>query len=58
MGPTDAVIPMYDFDDNAIYRNVLLCITLRIDNVLDPEKLHQSFARLMEIGDRESLERV
>jgi hypothetical protein len=49
--PTDTVIPLYDFDDNSIYRNVLLYITLRFDDVLDPEKLRQSLERLMEIGD-------
>lgn len=49
--PSDTVIPLYDFDDNAIYRNVLLYITLRFDEVLDPEKLRHSLERLMEIGD-------
>jgi len=48
---TDTVIPMFDFDDNSIYRNVLLYITLRFDDVLDPEKLRHSLERLMEIGD-------
>ena len=42
---------MYYFDDNSINRSVLLYITLRFDNVLDPERLRRSLERLMELGD-------
>jgi hypothetical protein len=49
--PTDTIIPMYYFDDNSINRSVLLYITLRFDNVLDPERLRHSLERLMELGD-------
>lgn len=49
--PTDTIVPIHYFDDNAINRSVLLYITLRFDDVLDPDKLRQGFERLMEIGD-------
>ena len=48
--PTDTIIPVSCFDDNAINRSVLLYVTLRFDHVLDAEKLRSSFERLMELG--------
>jgi len=42
---------VYDFDDNAVYRNVLLYIAIRLDDVLDPDRLRRSFERLMGLGD-------
>jgi hypothetical protein len=42
---------MHYFDDNAINRSVLLYITLRFDDNLDPEKLRRALERLMELGD-------
>ena len=49
--PTDTVVPMHFFDDNAINRSVLLYLTLRFDDVLDPERLLRALERLMELGD-------
>ena len=49
--PTDTVIPGHYFDDNSINRSVLLYITLRFDDALDPERLRHGLERLMEIGD-------
>src|SRR3569833_3273759 len=49
--PTDTIVPVHYFDDNAINRSVLLYMTLRFDHVLDPDRLHRSLERLMELGD-------
>jgi hypothetical protein len=49
--PTDTIIPMHFFDDNAINRSVLLYITLRFDDILDSEQLRHGLERLMELGD-------
>lgn len=49
--PTDTIIPVHYFDDNTINRSVLLYITLRFDDFLDPERLRGAMDRLMELGD-------
>jgi hypothetical protein len=49
--PTDTVVPMHYFDDNAINRSVVLYITLRFDAVLEPQKLSDGLERLLQIGD-------
>lgn len=49
--PTDEVLPMHHFDDNAINRSIILAWTLRFNDVLDADKLHDGLARLLEIGD-------
>lgn len=48
---TDTIIPMHYFDDNLLNRSVLLYITLRFDQVLDPTKLRDGMEKLIEIGD-------
>lgn len=48
---TDTVIPIHLFDDNSINRSVLLYITLRFDQVLNPGQLRNGLERLMELGD-------
>ncbi|KAH8657136.1 hypothetical protein BGZ60DRAFT_384179 [Tricladium varicosporioides] len=48
--PTDAVIPLHSKDDTQINRAMVLDLTLRFDDVLDPSKLRNSLARLLEIG--------
>ena len=49
--PTDTIVPMHCFDDNAINRSLLLYLTLRFDDVLDPERLRHALERLMELGE-------
>lgn len=49
--PTDEVLPMHHFDDNLLNRSIVLAWTLRFSDVLDADKLHDSLARLLEIGD-------
>jgi hypothetical protein len=48
--PSDTVVPLYFFDDNSIHRSVLLYITLRFDDVLEPGRLRGSLERLMGLG--------
>ncbi|KLU91721.1 hypothetical protein MAPG_10238 [Magnaporthiopsis poae ATCC 64411] len=48
--PTDTIIPVHYFDDNAINRSVLLYLTLRFDHVLDPGCLRGALERLMQLG--------
>jgi hypothetical protein len=47
---TDKIIPLNLFDDNMIFRSMVLDFTLRFDDVLDAEKLRSGLARLLEIG--------
>ncbi|KAM4056683.1 transcriptional regulator sdnM [Hirsutella rhossiliensis] len=49
--PTDEILPVFFFDDTPMLRNAVMCWTMRFNDVLDPEKLHQSLARLLERGD-------
>lgn len=49
--PTDEVLPMHHFDDTPINASIILAWTLRFNDVLDADKLHQGLARLLEIGD-------
>lgn len=49
--PTDDVIPLHFFDDNEIFRSLIVEFVLRFDDVLDREKLHNALVRLMEIGN-------
>jgi hypothetical protein len=49
--PTDDVIPVHYWDDNEVFRWIVVDFALRFDDVLDPEKLRQALARLMEIGN-------
>lgn len=49
--PTDEVLPTHHFDDNPINRMIILAWTLRFNDVLDADKLHDGLARLLEIGD-------
>ncbi|KAF5013466.1 hypothetical protein FDECE_542 [Fusarium decemcellulare] len=48
---TDHVYPTSLLDDTKIYRDMILTWTFCFNDVLDPEKLHSSLTRLMEIGD-------
>lgn len=48
---SDTVIPLFDDDDSKIFRSMVLCCMLRFDDVLDPEKLRASLAKLLERRD-------
>jgi hypothetical protein len=48
---TDTIIPLFSQDGIPSFRALVLDFTMCFDDVLDPEKLRGSLARLMEIGD-------
>ncbi|KAH6669906.1 hypothetical protein B0J14DRAFT_619062 [Halenospora varia] len=48
--PTDTIIPLHSKDDTKINRAMVLDLTLRFNDVLDPSKLRDSLARLLEMG--------
>jgi len=47
----DVVYPLHMLDDTKTLRGIVVAWTLRFDDVLDVEKLHNSLSRLLEIGD-------
>jgi len=47
----DVVYPLHMLDDTKTLRDIVVAWTLRFDDVLDVEKLHDSLSRLLEIGD-------
>jgi hypothetical protein len=47
----DVVYPLHMLDDSKTLRSIVVAWTLRFDDVLDVEKLHDSLSRLLEIGD-------
>lgn len=49
--PTDEVLPMHHFDDQPMNHSIILGWTLRFNDVLDADKLHDGLAGLLEIGD-------
>ncbi|KAL2760986.1 hypothetical protein ACRALDRAFT_1028057 [Sodiomyces alcalophilus JCM 7366] len=48
---TDQIFPVHFFDDTPTYRGLIMSWTLRFNDVLDADKLHDSLARLLEMGD-------
>ena len=48
---TDDIYPVHMLDDTKTLRDIVICWTLRFDDVLDADKLHVSLSRLLEIGD-------
>ncbi|KAH8901590.1 hypothetical protein GQ53DRAFT_630659 [Thozetella sp. PMI_491] len=44
---TDDVVPFYLQDDTPLYRTMVLSITFRFHDVLDPDKLHGSLCQLL-----------
>ncbi|TVY80892.1 Transcriptional regulator sdnM, partial [Lachnellula suecica] len=48
---TDDIYPVHMLDDTKTLRGIVVAWTFRFNDVLDPEKLHGSLARLLEIGD-------
>ena len=51
MVETDDVYPVHMLDDNKTLRGIVVTWTLHFNDVLDPEKLHSSLSRLLDIGD-------
>ena len=47
---TDEILPVNYFDDTSTFRDLVICWTMRFDDVLDANRLHDSLARLLEIG--------
>lgn len=45
---TDTVIPLNAADDTDVLRSVCVVLSYRFDDVLDPEKLRNSFERLLD----------
>jgi hypothetical protein len=48
---SDYVYPTSLLDDTYLFRDLILTWTFCFNDVLDPEKLHSSLTRLLEIGD-------
>lgn len=46
--PTDTVIPLFRLDDTRIMRSMSLEYTMRFDEVLDADKLHDALWKLLE----------
>ncbi|KAF2501535.1 hypothetical protein BU16DRAFT_599526 [Lophium mytilinum] len=47
----DDIYPVHMLDDTKTLRNIVVTSTLRFNDVLDAEKLHDSLSQLLEIGD-------
>lgn len=47
--PTDEVLPTHFLDDTPGNRSFVLVWTLRFNDVLDPDMLHSSLTRLLEM---------
>lgn len=48
---SDDVYPASLLDDTQLFRDMILTWTFCFNDVLDPDKLHSSLTRLLEIGD-------
>ncbi|ORY68233.1 uncharacterized protein BCR38DRAFT_336233 [Pseudomassariella vexata] len=48
---SDEVVPVHFFDNTQVNRQLFVCWTLRFDDVLNVDKVHDSLSRLLEIGD-------
>lgn len=46
-----SVYPLFMLDDNKVLNSIVVAWTLRFNDVLDPDRLHTSLCRLLEIGD-------
>lgn len=47
---TDDVYPVHMLDDTKTLRGIVVTWTLRFNDVLDADKLHESLSKLLEIG--------
>lgn len=46
--PTDKIVPLNAADDTAVLRSVVVVLSYRFDDVLDPEKLKSSYEKLLD----------
>jgi hypothetical protein len=46
--PTDTIIPLNAADDTDVLRSVVVVLSYRFDDVLDPVKLKSSFEKLLD----------
>lgn len=44
---SDKVVPLNEFDDNDVFRSIVLNLMLRFDDALDPEKLCIALEKLL-----------
>lgn len=44
----EEMIKLHCFDNTHFLRSMVLCLTIRFDDVLDVDKLHQSMVHLLE----------
>ncbi|KAH8172603.1 BCL5p [Sarocladium implicatum] len=52
---TDDIYPLHLLDDTKTLRGIVVTWTLRFDDVLSPDRLHNSLSRLLNIGDWKKL---
>lgn len=48
MIPTDEILPLNAADDSAVLRTVVVVLSYRFDDVLDPQKLKSSYEKLLD----------
>lgn len=48
---TDTIIPLHWLDDTAVNQTLIMYFMMRFDDVLDPDRLRISLARLMDLGE-------
>ena len=48
--PSDDIYPVHRLDGNKTLRTIVIAWTLYFNDVLDPDKLHTSLSKLLEIG--------
>jgi len=46
--PTDKIVPLNIADDTAVLRSVVVCLSYRFDDQLDPEHLRDAFWKLLD----------
>lgn len=46
--PTDRILPLNAADDTAVLRSVVVVLSYRFDDVLDPERLKSSYEKLLD----------
>ena len=48
---TDDIYPVHMLDDTKTLRGIVVTWTLHFNDVLDPDKLHASLSKLLDIGE-------
>lgn len=47
----DDLYPLHYFDDTTINRSMIMCWSMKFDDVLDPEALRDSLSQVLDMGD-------